>query len=292
MIYDIRQMMTCTYASPVSHARHMLRLMPIHRSGQRVHVSALHIVPEPLQRREGQDFFGNRLTSILLEDAHDKLTVKVSARVGVDAIAAISSSGTPAWETVREEVFATIDVGPISPAHFLFPSRLVSLDPEIREYTRESFSSRRPILEAGIELMRRIKTDLVYEIGATTVTTTPPMSFALRRGVCQDFAHIMISGLRGIGLPAAYVSGYLRTVPRPGAARLQGVDAMHAWVLMWCGSQAGWIGLDPTNDILASDEHVVLAVGRDYTDVAPIDGVIMVSGGQRVDVSVSVMPLP
>ena len=291
MIYDIRQTTTCTYASPVAHAHHVLRLTPIHRSGQRVHVSSLHIVPEPLQRREGQDFFGNRLTSILLEEPHEKLTIKVAARVDVDAITGIAPRGTPAWEAVREEVFATIDVGPISPAHFLFPSRLVSLDPEIREYTRESFSPDRPVLEAGIELMRRIKTDLVYEIGATTVTTTPPMSFALRRGVCQDFAHIMISGLRGIGLPAAYVSGYLRTVPKPGAVRLQGADAMHAWVLVWCGLDAGWVGLDPTNDVLASDEHVVLAIGRDYTDVAPIDGVIVASGGQRIDVSVNVMPV-
>jgi transglutaminase-like putative cysteine protease len=167
---------------------------------------------------------------------------------------------------------------------------MVSLDPEIRDYTRESFAAGRPVLDAAIELMKRLKSDIVYEIGATTVTTMPPMSFALRRGVCQDFAHIMISGLRGIGLPAAYVSGYLRSAPRTDATRLQGADAMHAWVLVWCGSRAGWIGLDPTNAIVASDEHVVLAVGRDYTDVAPMDGVIFGSGEQRIDVAVSVTP--
>ena len=139
--------------------------------------------------------------------------------------------------------------------------------------------------------MRRLKSDIVYEIGATTVTTTPPMSFALRRGVCQDFAHIMISGLRGIGLPAGYVSGYLRSALRTDATRLQGADAMHAWVLVWCGPQAGWIGLDPTNAVLASDEHIVLALGRDYTDVAPMDGVVVGSGGQRIEVGVSVTPV-
>ena len=138
--------------------------------------------------------------------------------------------------------------------------------------------------------MRRIKADLHYEIGATTVTTTAPMSFALRRGVCQDFAHIMISGLRGIGLPAAYVSGYLRSVPRQGETRLQGTDAMHAWIMLWCGPDTGWIGLDPTNNMLASDQHVVLAIGRDYADVAPMDGVILASGKQRIDVSVNVKP--
>jgi transglutaminase-like putative cysteine protease len=198
---------------------------------------------------------------------------------------------TPAWEAVREEAFAMTEIGPMSPAHFLFPSRLVSLDPEIRDYTRESFAPGRPILDAAIELIGRLKSDIVYEIGATTVTTTPPMSFALRRGVCQDFAHIMISGLRGIGLPALYVSGYLRSAPPRVAARLQGSEAMHAWVQLWCGSAIGWIGLDPTNAVLAAEEHVTLAIGRDYTDVAPVDGVIVGSGGQRMGVSVNVTPV-
>jgi transglutaminase-like putative cysteine protease len=191
---------------------------------------------------------------------------------------------------VRDEAFARSDVGPRSPAHFLFPSRMIALDPQISNYTRASFPADRPVLDAAIELIGRLKSDIVYEIGATTVTTTPPTAFAQRRGVCQDFAHIMISGLRGIGLPAAYVSGYLRTVPRTDAPRLQGADAMHAWVLVWCGSQTGWIGLDPTNAVLAADEHVVLAIGRDYTDVAPMDGVIFGAGRQRIDVAVSVTP--
>ena len=285
----------------------MLRLTPVSRDGERVHIAALQIVPEPMHRREGQDFFGNRLTWIELNEPHDTLTVKLSARVAVDPPPCPPSQAaapltTPAWETVREEAFATSDIGPLSPAHFLFPSRIVSLDPEIRDYVRQSFPPGRAILDAAIELIRRLKSDIVYEIGATTVTTTPPMSFALRRGVCQDFAHIMISGLRGIGLPAAYVSGHLRSAPRSDATRLQGADAMHAWVLLWCGGPHaslprtsgregwGWIGLDPTNAVLASEDHVTLAIGRDYTDVAPMDGVILGSGGQRIDVSVAVTP--
>ncbi|MGA2893673.1 MAG: transglutaminase family protein [Xanthobacteraceae bacterium] len=291
MIYDVRQTTTCSYASPVARARHVLRLTPVSRDGERVHVAALQIVPEPAHRREGQDFFGNRLTWIEIDQPHEVLTVKLSARVVVDAAAVPAALETPAWETVREEAFATSDIGPLSPAHFLFPSRIVSLDPEIRDYIRQSFPPRRAVLDAAIELIGRMKSDMVYEIGATTVTTTPPMSFALRRGVCQDFAHIMISGLRGIGLPAAYVSGYLRTAPRTGTPRLQGADAMHAWVLLWCGPDTGWIGLDPTNAVLASEDHVTLAIGRDYTDVAPMDGVILGSGGQHIDVSVNVMPV-
>ena len=290
MIYDVRQTTICSYAAPVARARHVLRLTPVSRDGERVHVSALQIVPEPMHRREGQDFFGNRLTWIEVDEPHETLTVKLSARVAVDAIVEPPPQKTPPWETVREEAFATSDIGPLSPAHFLFPSRMISLDPEIRDYVRQSFSSGRTILDAAIELIGRMKADIVYEIGATTVTTMPPMAFALRRGVCQDFAHIMISGLRGIGLPASYVSGYLRSAPRSDASRLQGSEAMHAWVMLWCGSAAGWIGLDPTNAVLASDSHVPLAFGRDYTDVAPMDGVIFGSGGQRIAVSVSVTP--
>lgn len=291
MIYDVRQTTICSYASPVAHARHVLRLTPVHRHGQRVQVAALQIVPEPLHRREGQDFFGNRLTWIEIEEPHETLAVKLAARVAVDALDEPLPLTTPAWEAVREEAFAASGIGPLSPTHFLYPSRLVSLDPEIRDYTRDSFPPGRPVLDAAIELNDRFKSDIAYEIGATTVTTTPPMSFALRRGVCQDFAHIMISGLRGIGLPAGYVSGYLRTPPRPDATRLQGVDAMHAWVLLWCGSATGWMGLDPTNAVFASEEHVMLAIGRDYTDVAPIDGVIVGSGEQWIDVSVNVEPV-
>jgi transglutaminase-like putative cysteine protease len=139
--------------------------------------------------------------------------------------------------------------------------------------------------------MKRIKAEFVYEVGATTASTTPPMSFALRRGVCQDFTHIMISGMRSLGLPAAYVSGYLRTTRNPNETKLEGADAMHAWVLAWCGTDIGWVGLDPTNGILAGDDHIVLAVGRDYSDVAPIDGVILVSGAQTLEVSVQVIPV-
>ena len=290
MIYDVRQRTTCRYASPVMQAHHVLRLTPVHRDGQRVHLAALQIDPEPVHRREGQDFFGNRLTWIEIEARHETLTVKLAARIVVDPPAEPVPRVTPNWEGVREQAFATSDVGPLSPAHFVFPSRMVSLDPEIRDYTQESFGPSRPILEAGLELIRRLKADIVYEIGATSVTTTPPMSFALRRGVCQDFAHIMISGLRGIGLPAAYISGYLRSAPRTAESRLQGSEAMHAWVMLWCGDGVGWIGLDPTNGILAREDHVTLAVGRDYTDVAPVDGVILGSGGQRMEVAVNVTP--
>ena len=289
MIYDVRQTAAYSYGSKVGFAHHVLRLTPIDRPFQRVQAVALDIEPAPVNRRDGKDFFGNRLTWIDLDQPHDELIIKVSARVSVEKPAL--PGNTPPWEAVRNQAFTTADGGAESPANYLFPSRQVSLDPEIRDYVRESFPAGRPIYEGATELMKRIKDDFVYEIGATTASTTPPMSFALRRGVCQDFAHIMISGMRGIGLPAGYVSGYLRTIAPAGAARLEGADAMHAWVMVWCGEQHGWHGLDPTNAIPAGDDHVVVAVGRDYSDVAPIYGVVLASGRQQLRVGVSVTPV-
>jgi transglutaminase-like putative cysteine protease len=290
VIYDIRQTTTYNYASPVAYARHVLRLTPIDRLGQRVHAAALDIEPAPIERREGHDFFGNRMTWIEFDQPHDTLSVRVAARVAVKHDLARDAGATPPWEKIRDAAFAATDLSPNSPVHYLFPSRQVSLDPEIRAYAAQSFAPGRPVLDAAIDLMRRIKGDFVYEVGATTASTTPPMSFALRRGVCQDFAHIMISGMRGLGLSAAYVSGYLRT-GNNNDDRLEGADAMHAWVLVQCGEEVGWCGLDPTNGILAGDDHVVLAIGRDYADVAPIDGVIYASGEQQLEVSVSVVPV-
>jgi transglutaminase-like putative cysteine protease len=290
MIYDVRQTTTYAYASPAAYAQHILRLVPIARERQRVTATALDIDPAPVRRREGRDFFENRTTTIEIDAPHNTLVVKLAARITVEPVAAADFDATPTWENVRDATIASHDLGPHSPVHFIYPSRLISLDPEIRDYVGESFPPGRPILAGAVDVMKRIKADFTYELGATTVTTAPSMSFALRRGVCQDFAHIMISGLRGLGLPAAYVSGYLRTVPRSGAARLEGADAMHAWVMVWCGD-AGWWGLDPTNALIASDDHVVLAIGRDYADAAPIGGVMLGSGQQRLSTAVDVIPV-
>jgi transglutaminase-like putative cysteine protease len=291
VIYDVRQSTTYHYASPVAYAHHTLRLTPIDREGQRVHAAALDITPAPVERREGSDFFGNRLTWIALDAPHESLTVRVAARIAVEARAKLLPAITPAWETVRDQAFACSDLGPQAPAHYLFPSRQVSLDPEIRAYAELSFPSGRPVLDGATDLMKRIKKDFVYEPGATSVETTPLMAFRLRRGVCQDYAHVMIAGLRGLGLPAGYVSGYVRTVQSADEVKLEGADAMHAWVLVWCGNQAGWRGLDPTNGIAAGEDHLVLAIGRDYADVAPVDGVIFAAGAQSLEVSVSVIPV-
>jgi transglutaminase-like putative cysteine protease len=290
MIYDVRQTTTYLYETPVTRARHVLRLVPVARERQRVTAAMLDIDPAPTERREATDFFHNRATVIAVEEPHESLTVKLAARITVMAVPAADMDATAPWEEVRAMTYASEDIGPGSPVHFIHPSRQVPLDPAIRDYAGASFPPGRPVLAGADELMRRIKADFIYQPGATTVTTSPSIAFALRQGVCQDFAHVMISGLRGLGLPAAYVSGYLRTVPRPGRVRLEGADAMHAWVMAWCGA-AGWWGLDPTNALVVSEDHVVLAIGRDYADVAPVDGVMLASGEQQLSTAVDVVPV-
>lgn len=290
MIYDIRQTTTHLYETAVTRARHALHLLPVARPGQHVTAAVLDVDPIPFSRREAVDFFRNWTTLIDIEEPHETLTVRLAARVAVEAAEALDPEASPPWETVRAEACASADIGPESPVHYLHPSRQVSLDLAIRDYVRTSFPPGRPAFAGAVELMGRIRHDFTYDPGATTVTTTPAAAFASRRGVCQDFAHVMIAGLRGIGLPARYVSGFLRTVPRPRTERLEGADAMHAWVMVWCGA-AGWRGLDPTNALIAGDEHIVLALGRDYADVAPINGVMLASGSQRLTTAVDVIPL-
>src|ERR1044072_6297580 len=240
MIYDVRQSTTYHYASPVAVAHHMLRLTPIDRRHQRVHAASLEVTPAPVERTEGQDFFGNRTTEVVLDQPHDTLVVNVMARIAVEHEPPGDAAATPPWEEARAQAYGSADLSAQSPSHFLFPSRQVSLDPEIRDDAAQSFPPGRPVLQGAMELMKRIKAEFVYEVGATTAATTAPMAFAQRRGVCQDFPHIMISGMRSLGLPVAYVSGYLRTVQQANEVRLEGADAMHAWALARWGGEAGW----------------------------------------------------
>ena len=173
----------------------------------------------------------------------------------------------------------------------IYPSRLVAAVCAGHRLRARSFSPRRPIYEAANELSARIKADFAYDSAATEATTSPVEAFARKRGVCQDFAHVMIAGLRGLGLAALYVSGYIRTIPPPGKARLAGADASHAWVAVWCGPGFGWLGLDPTNAIAAGDDHIVVARGRDYSDVPPVEGLILSSGDHDLEVEVDVVPV-
>ncbi len=292
MLYDIRQTTTYTYGVPVRAARQVLRLTPVDR-GAHQHVIAhmLDTKPEPTDIEHGQDFFGNPVCYVTIDTPHKVLDITMKARIEVHDVPLPDPLETPIIDLVRAEAFNSFDLSPASPVHALFPTRHIPIDPAITDWTAESCPADRPILVAGLELMHRINKAFTYLPGSTDVRTLPSEAFAAKKGVCQDFAQVMIAGLRGMGLPARYVSGYLRTVPPPGQARLAGADATHAWAEVWCGADFGWIGLDPTNAIPAGEDHIILAIGRDYADVSPVDGVILASGQHRLAVGVDVIPV-
>ena len=290
MIYDIRHVTTYRYDAPVASARCTLRLLPADDKGQRIFDSGLEVAPQPASIIQRTDFFGTRIAHVTIASNHRELRITALSRVEVERSAAPAAELTPAWEEVRQKAFASSALGPNAPAHYLYPSRLVPMHGPATDYAKESFVKGRPIVEAAAELMTRIRTDFKYDPKATAVSTPLSDAFESRGGVCQDFAHIMIASLRGLGLPASYVSGYIRTLPPPGKPRLVGADASHAWVSLWCGEAFGWLDFDPTNALMAGNDHIVIARGRDYADVSPIDGVILASGNQTLIVSVDVAP--
>jgi len=290
VIYDVRHVTTYSYAAPVAFARCALRLLPRDERHQRVLSSGLRVTPEPSTGVERRDFFGNRVVDFTLATEHRKLRVEANSRVEVSRDEPKLLRASPAWEELNLASFASHDLSAQSPAHYVYASQLVPLAEPVTRYARESFAPSRPIIEAATELMGRIRADFAYDPKATMISTPLLQAFENRGGVCQDFAHIMIAGIRGLGLPAAYVSGYIRTIPAAGKPRLEGADASHAWVSLWCGPGEGWVGFDPTNGMEVANEHVLLAIGRDYDDISPIHGVLVGPGEQEIEVAVDVIP--
>ena len=290
MIYWVRHRTTYTYEAQVTYARCVLRLTPPSNAAQTVLENAVVLTPAPSDSLGRTGPFGEATLTVVIDKPHKTLVIEATSWVDVHAPPVASPADSPAWETIREVSFESSALGSDSPASFLYPTARTPITAEMTDFARLSFPAGRSIVEAAADLMTRIHADFVYDAEATTVSTPAPEAFAVRRGVCQDFAHIMIAGLRGLGLPAAYVSGYLRTSPPPGRPRLQGADATHAWVSLWSGDERGWIGFDPTNAILAQNDHIILATGRDYGDVAPIDGVTLAPGEQALKVEVDVIP--
>lgn len=291
MRYDIRHVTRFDYAEPVGFARCNLRLKPIVWSGQALHDYRLSVEPggrtSPARAEAGLA----NVVRLVVEQASTSLTIESRCRITVDRQVPVPLPDDPTLAQVALQARASRDAGPGSPAAYLFPSPLIPLDPGIAAWCAEDLDPSRGALEAAISLARRIQREFAFDPTATLVDTTPHDAFLKRGGVCQDFAQIMISGLRAAGLPAAYASGYLRTLPPPGQPRLVGADATHAWVLLWCGPALGWVGVDPTNGIWMASDHVIIAIGRDYADIAPVDGVILGFGAQDMHVSVDVEPL-
>jgi transglutaminase-like putative cysteine protease len=288
--YRIRLVSATRYEAPAPRGAHVLRVRPRDDPRQQVHAFVVETEPAaPIAI--GRDFFGNDTHTLVVDRPHSQFTFRVTAEVERAEGMWLPETMTPPWEDVRRAAWTTSDIGPRSPAHFLYPGRIARPDADITAYAAASFPAGVAILDGALDLMQRIHRDFTYDADATDVTTTPAAAFVARRGVCQDYAHVMIAGLRGIGLPAAYVSGFLRTAPAPGMPRLEGADATHAWVSVWCGPEGGWVDLDPTNALVADVSHVTIGIGRDYADIAPETGVIITAGRQTLEVAVDMTPL-
>jgi transglutaminase-like putative cysteine protease len=268
----------------------MLHLRPRELPWQRVHTFHLDTSPPEARVSEGQDHFGNPVARLFIERTHAAFSVTSEAIVEVDPQPSPPDPlGTPAWERVAalaQRAEAALDV-----AEFAFGSDMAPALPEAGAWAAESFQPGRPILVCLVDLMGRIAREFRFQPGLTTVSTPVGRVLKLRAGVCQDFAHLMLAGLRALRLPARYVSGYIRTRPPPGMPRLRGADQSHAWVSCWLGPELGWIDLDPTNDVLVGQGHVLLGWGRDYADVSPVYGVLLGGGRHTVSVSVDLEPV-
>jgi transglutaminase-like putative cysteine protease len=291
VIYRVRHRTTYFYEDPVSVSHHIVRLTPRNLPVQTCWESYVAILPTPSVTCAHFDYFGNTLTSFTLHEPHECLVVEANSKLEVSAAAPPDYSGSPPWETVREllEGYPNDDV--LDAWQFVFDTPRVASNPELAAYARESFPEGCPLLAAVLDLTRRIHRDFRFDKDATEVATPVQTFFEKRRGVCQDFAHLQIGCMRSLGLPARYVSGYLRTMPPPGRPRLIGADASHAWCSAWCPG-TGWVDFDPTNNCVPSDGHITVAWGRDYGDVSPIYGVLLGGARHKLKVEVDVTPHP
>jgi transglutaminase-like putative cysteine protease len=238
-----------------------------------------------------QDYFGNYVSFVTIEGPHRELSFTSHCEVDLLPKPPIEPAAGPAWETVRDMCRGDVYGASGEACEYCLPSTLVPLRPDFKVYAAPVFSPGRPVLEASIDLTARIHQDFSFDTQATTLATPLEQVFRQRRGVCQDFAHLQIACLRAMGLPARYVSGYLETVPPPGRPKLIGADASHAWLQVWCGD-AGWVDLDPTNNLVPGERHVTLAWGRDFSDVSPLRGVLVGSGSHELKVAVDVNHIP
>ena len=277
------------YRVPVSQSWQLAHLTPRELPWQQVVSHAIRIEPEPDERRAAQDAFGNGVVHFGVHGPHPLLHVGMRCEVVVGDRPDPSAAGAIAWEAVRESLREPAAPDGLVPMRMAEASALVPWSEAARAWAAPSLRPGRDWLEAMFELMHRIHTEFEFEPGATTVTTSVDEVLAQKSGVCQDFAHLMLASLRGHGLPARYVSGYLLTEPPPGRPRLLGVDASHAWVAAWSPLH-GWVEFDPTNDTLADRRHITLAWGGDFADVVPLRGVILGGRGQTMEVEVSVIP--
>lgn len=284
------------YEYPVSLSQQMLHMAPRICDWQFCHEQSITIDPPPDWQREGFDAYGNPVTWMIFDTPHDHLHVRAEMQIEVEPhLPAIPLDQSIPWDELRERL--TYKGTPPLPedlaaSHYLFESDFVRIKSEFAAYSADCFSEGRPVLEAAQALMDKIFKEFKFDPQATTVATPVMEVLAKKRGVCQDFAHLMLSCLRSQGIPGRYMSGYLLTHPPPGKPRLIGADASHAWVAVYCpGVGNDWVEFDPTNNLMPNTEHITLAWGRDFGDVSPMRGVILGGGSHEPEVEVTVTPV-
>jgi transglutaminase-like putative cysteine protease len=285
MIYSVRHRTTYRYDHPVTLSTHRLRLAPRDTPTQRLRRFALDAAPEGALLAAEKDGYGNTAHFLEIREPHEELVIEARSEVSVSE-APPPLDATP-WEQVAAAAARPRGSEAAEAAAFAFPSRYTEADDALEDWAREAFAPGRPVLDAAQALMERIHAEFTYDGAATDAGTTAIEAFALKRGVCQDFAHVFLAACRALGLPARYVSGYLLTRPPEGRPRLVGADASHAWIAIW-RPFGGWRDYDPTNDVCPGLEHVTCAWGRDYGDVGPVSGVVLGAGGHSLSVAVDV----
>jgi transglutaminase-like putative cysteine protease len=292
MYYRVRHATHYQYSGEVVHSHHLLHLEPRDMAHQRCTTRRVNIEPAPSVRIEGSDAFGNPITRLEFDRPHQSLRVASLLELDVRQRPAAGHVITERWEYTRNQLaYSARAPGPdkLEACRYRNESPHARIKQAFNDYGTECFPSGRPILAAADALMLKLFRQMTYAPGATGISTPLLEVLNTKRGVCQDYAHLMIACLRSRGLAARYVSGYLRTVPRPGGERLIGADASHAWVAVYC-PPLGWVEFDPTNGVRAGLDHIVLAWGRDFGDVSPLRGVIVGGGQHKLSVSVAVEP--
>jgi len=287
MTYNIVHRTLYEYTAPVSVSHHVARLEPRATTTQTCSEFALEIFPQPTLRQTRVDYFKNQLCFFSIQEVHERLEIVTKSQVSVNAPKSPAAESAQAWEEVGRLFRDPVSPEVVEPYQFVFDSPQVRASPELADYARESFTNETALLAGARDLTRRIFTDFKFDPKATTVATPIEEVWEKRRGVCQDFAHLGIACLRSLGLPARYVSGYLRTHPPAGQPRRVGADASHAWFAVFCPG-IGWVDFDPTNNLQPAEEHITVALGRDFGDVSPVAGILTGGGEHEVKVSVDV----
>ena len=291
MLYDVSMKISYAYEIGPSGARHVVRVLPLTLPrGQRLIAGTVSVDPAPDERTDYIDFFGNPASAISFRNPHQNLEIRMQARVQVDPLPEIADF-SPLLSKITAETVECWSIEPESPHHFLWSSPRLPPNAEIATWARALVKPDMSIRQVADTLCRAVYSEFKYDPEATRVDTPAGDAFKLKKGVCQDFTHVMITALRSLDIPAGYVSGFLRTIPPPGKERLEGADAMHAWVRVWCGSASGWLEWDPTNNIMAGTDHIRVGYGRDYSDVAPVIGILRIYGGHTTDQAVDVIPV-